>query len=131
MPYTTLGDLQTISLNSNFDMDNPCIILSLNCGVNILDNINVIGNYTANARIFTLPTTMDTYTQTYLPVCVKKDDDIIVSYLSISSVGVVSMPINLSTGDIIYTNGLIFNCLNHYYNETLGNNFPQGTSPLN
>ena len=69
MPYTILGDLQTLKLNSNISMDNPCCILTLNCEVLIMDNITV-KEITSGSTLFTLPESMTPLKSIHIPVVV-------------------------------------------------------------
>ncbi len=124
MPYTLLGDLQSLTLASNVTCDNLCCILTLNNEVILMGNM-LLTDYVADATIATLPETMRPIDDIVLPIIVDTQQ----SYLTINSNGELKLPLQITAG-MLYCNGLSFNVCDRYYNSTIGNNFSQGTSPL-
>nr|DAL84349.1 MAG TPA: hypothetical protein [Caudoviricetes sp.] len=124
MPYNKLGDLQTLTLSDNVQCDNPCCILTLDCIVQLMDNMQLNG-YEANTALATLPTSMRPIDEICVPVYL----DTAIKQLIITPEGEIKLRENVVTG-MLYTNGVSFNVCDRYYNADIGNNFPQGTSPL-
>ena len=124
MPYNKLGDLQTLTLADNVQCDNPCCILTLDCTVHLMGNMHLNG-YEANAAIATLPTSMRPLDEICLPAYL----DTSLKQLIVTPEGEIRLGENVVAG-MLYTNGLSFNVCDRYYNADIGNNFPQGTSPL-
>ena len=128
MPYTILGDLQTLELGETVQCNNPCCILTLDCQVMILDVMEVT-NLSPESVIFKLPESMTPTDQIIIPVYVENSNGINLTPLYINTNGTATMRVQLSNS-VLYTNGIIFNCADKYYNGEIGNNFSQGTSPL-
>ena len=118
MPYNKLGNLQTLTLSNDVQCDNPCCILTLDCIVQLMGNMHLNG-YEANTAIATLPTSMRPLDEICIPVYL----DTTLKQLIVTVDGDV-------TAGLLYTNGVSFNVCDRYYNSEIGNNFPQGTSPL-
>ncbi len=124
MPYNRLGDLQTLTLADNVQCDNPCCILTLDCTVHLMGNMRLDG-YDANAPLATLPTSMRPIDEICIPVYL----DTAIRQLTITPEGELELGEDVAAG-MLYANGLSFNVCDRYYNADIGNNFPQGTSPL-
>ena len=124
MPYNKLGDLQTLTLANDVQCDNPCCILTLDCTVHLMGNMHLNG-YMANTAIATLPTSMRPLDKICLPVYLNTA----IRKLIITQEGEIKLEKDVVAG-MLYTNGLSFNVCDRYYNAAIGNNFPQGTSPL-
>ncbi len=124
MPYTQLGDLQTLTLADNVECDNPCCILTLNCTVLLMGNMTLT-NYVSGNTIATLPESMRPLNPIWLHVFLNTNS----RRLMIKPDGTLSIP-NTIASATLYLNGITFNVCDRYYNGTIGNNFPQGTSPL-
>ena len=124
MPYNKLGDLQSLTLSDDVQCDNPCCILTLDCAVQLMGNMHLNG-YRANTAIATLPTSMRPLDEICLPVYL----DTAIKQLTITPEGEIKLGEDAVAG-MLYTNGLSFNVCDRYYNAVIGNNFPQGTSPL-
>lgn len=124
MPYNKLGDLQTLTLADNVQCDNPCCILTLDCTVHLMGNMHLNG-YEANTPLATLPTSMWPIDEICIPVYL----DTAIKQLIITPEGELKLGEDVVAG-MLYTNGLSFNVCDRYYNTDIGNNFPQGTSPL-
>lgn len=124
MPYNKLGDLQTLTLSNDVQCDNPCCILTLDCIVQLMGNMH-LNRYEANTAIATLPTSMRPVDEICLPVYLDTE----VKQLIVTTDGEIKIAEDVVAG-LLYTNGLSFNVCNRYYNSEIGNNFPQGTSPL-
>lgn len=124
MPYDKLGDLQTLTLADNVQCDNPCCILTLDCTVDLMGNMHLNG-YEANTPLATLPTSMRPIDEICIPVYL----DTAIKQLIITPEGELKLGEDVVAG-MLYTNGLSFNVCDRYYNTDIGNNFPQGTSPL-
>lgn len=124
MPYNKLGDLQTLTLANNVQCDNPCCILTLDCTVQLMGNMHLNG-YEANTPLATLPTSMRPIDEICIPVYL----DTTIKQLIITTEGELKLGEDVASG-MLYTNGLSFNVCDRYYNTDIGNNFPQGTSPL-
>lgn len=124
MPYNKLGDLQTLTLADNVQCDNSCCILTLDCTVQLMCNMRLDG-YGANTPMATLPTSMRPVDRICIPVYL----DTAVKQLIITPEGELKLGEDVAAG-MLYTNGLSFNVCGRYYNADIGNNFPQGTSPL-
>lgn len=124
MPYNELGDLQTLTLSNDVQCDNPCCILTLDCIVQLMGNMHLNG-YEANTPMATLPTSMRPIDDICIPVYL----DTAVKQLIITPEGELKLGEDVVAG-MLYTNGASFNVCGRYYNADIGNNFPQGTSPL-
>lgn len=124
MPYNKLGDLQTLTLSGDVQCDNPCCILTLDCTVQLMGNMHLNG-YEADTAIATLPTSMRPLDEICLPVYL----DTVLKRLIIGPEGEIRLDGDVVAG-LLYTNGVSFNVCDRYYNSHIGNNFPQGTSPL-
>lgn len=124
MPYNKLGDLQTLTLSNDVQCDNPCCILTLDCTVQLMGNMHLNG-YEANTAIATLPTSMRPLDEICLPAYL----DTAIKQLIITPEGEIRLGEDVVAG-LLYTNGVSFNVCDRYYNSDIGNNFPQGTSPL-
>ena len=124
MPYNKLGDLQTLTLADNVQCDNSCCILTLDCTVQLIGNMHLNG-YEANTPLATLPTSMRPIDEICIPVYL----DTAIKQLIITPEGELKLGEDVVAG-MLYTNGLSFNVCDRYYNTDIGNNFPQGTSPL-
>ncbi len=124
MPYNKLGDLQTLTLSNDVECDNPCCILTLDCIVQLIGNMH-LNRYEANTAIATLPTSMRPLDEICLPVYLDTE----VKQLIVTTDGEIKIAEDVVAG-LLYTNGLSFNVCDRYYNSEIGNNFPQGTSPL-
>ena len=124
MPYNKLGDLQTLTLSNDVQCDNPCCILTLDCTVQLMGNMHLNG-YEANTAIATLPTSMRPLDEICLPAYL----DTAIKQLIVTPEGEIKLGEDVVTG-MLYTNGVSFNVCGRYYNADIGNNFPQGTSPL-
>ena len=124
MPYNKLGDLQTLTLSDDVRCDNPCCILTLDCIVQLMGNMQ-LNAHTADTAIATLPASMRPLDDIRLPVYL----DTSLKQLTITPEGELKLGGDAVTG-MLYTNGLSFNVGDRYYNADIGNNFPQGTSPL-
>lgn len=124
MPYTTLGDIQTLLMANNAQSDNQCCILTLDCTVNIMGNI-YLEKYVQDDVIATLPQSMRPIQDIFIPVLL--DNQIVTMHVNLSG----EISINSSTpSGTLYMNGVFFNVCGTYYNDEIGNNFSQGTSPL-
>lgn len=128
MPYTILGDLQTLILGNTVICSNPCCILTLNCEV-LLMGVMEVTNLEANSTLFKLPESMTPHDQIILPVYVENSDGMTIQQLLINKDGTASLKISL-INSVVYVNGLTFNVADRYYNSDIGNNISQGTSPL-
>lgn len=124
MPYNILGNIGTLVLGSNANTSNACCILTLDNIVTLMGNISLT-DYTAGETIATLADQMLPSSEIRTPVCV--DDDVVI--LTIDTDGNLSLGYSYS-GATLYLNGVCFNVCDTYYNDTIGNNFLQGTSPL-
>lgn len=124
MAYTVLGDLQTLTLSNDVQCGNPCCILTLNDVVLLMGNMHLAG-YEANTAIATLPTSMRPVDEIAVPVWL--DAELV--QLIVTPEGELKLGHDV-TAAMLYTNGVCFNVCDQYYNEEIGNNFPQGTSPL-
>ena len=123
MPYTILGDLQTLTLESTATMPNACVILTLNNDVILMDNVALDG-YVSGSTFATLPESMRPMSEVRVPVFL--DDT--VTALMVKTDG--TMGITTDATGTLYLNGVTFNICGTYYNAAIGNNFSQGTSPL-
>lgn len=124
MPYNKLGDLQTLTLSNDVQCDNPCCILTLDCTVQLMGNMHLNG-YEANTAIATLPVSMRPLDEICLPAYL----DTVIKQLIVTPEGELKLCEDVVAG-MLYTNGVSFNVCGRYYNSDIGNNFPQGTSPL-
>ena len=124
MPYNKLGDLQTLTLSDDVRCDNPCCILTLDCTVHLMGNMRLSG-YVADTAIATLPASMRPLDEIRLPVYL----DSAVKRLIVTPGGEIRLGEDVPAG-LLYTDGVSFNVCGRYYNSDIGNNFPQGTSPL-
>lgn len=124
MPYNKLGDLQTLTLSDGVQCDNPCCILTLDCTVQLMGNMRLNG-YGANTPLATLPASMRPIGEIRIPVYL----DTAVKRLTVTPGGELKLGEDVAAG-MLYTDGLSFNVCGRYYNTDIGNNFPQGTSPL-
>ena len=124
MPYSKLGDLQTLTLSDGVRCGNPCCILTLDCIVQLMGNMHLDG-YGANAPLATLPASMRPVDEICIPVYL----DTAVRRLTVTPEGELKLGEDVVAGTL-YTNGVSFNVCDRYYNADIGNNFPQGTSPL-
>ena len=124
MAYNKLGDLQTLTLSDDVRCDNPCCILTLDCTVQLMGNMRLDG-YEANTPIATLPTSMRPIDEICLPAYL----DTALKRLTITPEGEIRLGEDVVAG-MLYTNGSSFNVCDRYYNADIGNNFPQGTSPM-
>lgn len=123
MPYTKLGDLQLLTLSSNATTDNKCTVMSLNNSVSFMGNIELTG-YAANTVFATLAESMRPTSEVVIPVYIEDE----LAKMTISSNGEMSLAIDAD--GILYLNGIVFSANSRYYNAEIGNNFPQGSSPL-
>lgn len=126
MPYSKLGDIQTLTLSNDVESDNDCCILTLNNEVLIMGNL-VLSNFNGSSILATMPTAYRPIDTIRLPVIF--DNDIMV--LIIDSEGEIRLNTTSTVSGVLYLNGLTFNVCDRYYNNEIGNNFSQGTSPLN
>lgn len=121
MPYTRLGDLDSLVLNNKATCDNPCCILTMNNEVILMGNI-YLNDYTAGEVVATLPESMrpneDIFFSAYL------DMDLI--RVNVNSKGEIIIYQDATGG--LYLNGIEFNVNDKYYNSDLGNNYKQGTT---
>lgn len=124
MPYSTLGDIQTLTLSNNVRCDNPCCILTLNCNVMLMGNME-LDNYEKDTPLATLPQSMRPVEETAIPVYLGNT----LQKMTVSIDGEMSIPVS-GDAETLYTNGISFNVCGRYYNSEIGNNFSQGTSPL-
>ena len=124
MPYNKLGDLQTLTLSDNVQCDNRCCILTLDCTVQLMGNMHLNG-YEANTAIATLPASMRPIDEICLPAYL----DTSLKQLIVTPEGEIKLGEDVVAG-LLYTDGMSFNVCGRYYNADIGNNFPQGTSPL-
>ena len=109
MPYTKLGDLQLLTLSSTAETDNKCTVMSLNNSVSFMGNITLTG-YAANTAFATLAESMRPTSEVVSPSG--------------------EMALAIDADGILYLNGIVFSANSRYYNAEIGNNFPQGSSPL-
>lgn len=123
MPYTKLGDLQLLTLSDNASTENNCTVMSLNNSVSFMGNIELNG-YTAYSTFATLAESMRPKEEVAIPVYVEDE----LTRLTIATDGKMSLAIDAD--GILYINGIIFSANSRYYNAEIGNNFPQGSSPL-
>lgn len=123
MPYTKLGDLQLLTLSSTATTDNRCTVMSLNNSVSFMGNIELTG-YAANTAFATLAESMRPTDIVAIPVYVEDE----LTKLTINTDGTMTLAIDAD--GILYLNGIIFSANSRYYNAEIGNNFPQGSSPL-
>lgn len=124
MPYNKLGDLQTLTLSDGVLCDNPCCILTLDCTVQLMGNMRLAG-YAAGTPIAALPESMSPVDEIRLPVYL----DTALTPLTVTAAGELELGEDVAAGTL-YASGLSFNVCGRYYNADIGNNFPQGTSPL-
>lgn len=124
MPYNKLGDLQTLTLSDDVQCDNPCCTLTLDCTVQLMGNMHLNG-YEANTAIATLPTSMRPIDEICLPAYL----DTSLKQLIVTPEGEIKLGEDVIAG-LLYTNGMSFNVCDRYYNADIGNNFPQGSSPM-
>lgn len=123
MPYTKLGDINTLTLSNKAQCDNPCCILTLNNDVILMGNI-FLTDYESGEVIAILPSSMRPSEDIFIPVYL----DTSLVRININNKGEIIMYQDATGG--LYLNGITFNVCDQYYNETIGNNFSQGTSPL-
>lgn len=124
MPYNRLGDLQALTLSDGVRCDNPCCILTLDCTVQLMGNMHLSG-YGADTAIATLPASMRPLGEIRLPAYL----DTSLKRLTVTPEGEIRLGEDVAAGTL-YTDGMSFNVCGRYYNPDIGNNFPQGTSPL-
>lgn len=124
MPYTQLGDLQTMTLADSASCDNACCILTLDNIVLLMGNMELDG-YVGGTALATVPESMRPIETVVRPVCL--GDDVVL--LTISTDGELTLKADHESGTL-YLNGFTFTPSDRYYNRTIGNNFSQGTSPL-
>lgn len=123
MPYTKLGDLQLLTLSSTAETDNKCTVMSLNNSVSFMGNITLTG-YAANTAFATLAESMRPTSDVVIPVYIEDE----LTKMTISADG--TMKLAIDADGILYLNGIVFSANSRYYNAEIGNNFPQGSSPL-
>ena len=123
MPYTKLGDLQLLTLADTATTDNDCTVMSLNNSVSFMGNIELV-EYTAYSTFATLAESMRPTKEIAIPVYIEDK----LTKLTISPNGEMAIAINAD--GILYLNGIVFSANSRYYNAEIGNNFPQGSSPL-
>ena len=128
MPYTILGDIQTLTLSPSAQCDNPCCILTLNNEVQLMGNI-ILTDYEADTMFATLPESMRPMNDVVVPVFLGGDTGAILVPLLVTAEGELSISQSV-TSSPLYLNGVSFSCCDRYYNANIGNNFSQGTSPL-
>lgn len=123
MPYTKLGDLQLLTLSSNATTDNKCTVMSLNNSVSFMGNIELTG-YATNTAFATLAESMRPTSEVVIPVYIGDE----LTKMTIYPNG--EMALAIDADGILYLNGIVFSANSRYYNAEIGNNFPQGSSPL-
>lgn len=128
MAYNILADLQELNLESTATCDNKCIILTTNNTVQIMGNI-VLNGYEALGTVASLPESMTPIEEQIVTVYLLLTDTVMPVPMVIGTDGTLKIGIGVPSGTL-YTSGIEFNVCNRYYNSEIGNNFPQGTSPL-
>lgn len=124
MPYQILGNIGTLDMANNASTNNACCILTLDNVVMLMGNVE-LSDYTAGEVICTLADQMMPTYEVRTVVCL--DDDLVA--LTVNAYGELSLNVDCASGTL-YLNGVLFNVCDTYYNDEIGNNFLQGTSPL-
>ena len=126
MPYNKLGDLQVLTLKDGVTCDNACCILTLDNDVILMADMD-LSSYTAGNVAATVPETMRPIHPIMKPIIVSDQYSMSIVYATINNKGEITFSGNVTNGKA-HTNGFTFNVSDRYYNSTIGNNFPQGTS---
>lgn len=160
MPYTRLGDIGTLDVNTGVIGGNLCCILTLNNTVQLMGNLELSG-IDPTAYIAKLPESMTPIADMVFPVYLESNSELRLVPIKINVQGQIILqtastngalyfnsksglqvipmkidmqdPISNQTGltdGTLYLNGVEFACADRYYNSEIGNNFAQGTSPM-
>lgn len=160
MPYTKLGDIGTLDVNTGVTGGNLCCILTLNNTVQLMGNLELSG-IDPSAYIAKLPESMSPIANMVFPVYLESNSELRLIPIKIDTQGQITLqtastdgalyfnsksglqvipmkigmqdPISNQTGltdGTLYLNGVEFACADRYYNGEIGNNFAQGTSPM-
>lgn len=124
MAYNILGAMGTLEMGEAAITDNACCIATLDNIVMLMGSVYLIG-YTAGNTICTLPEEMRPRFGTRVPVCLNMD----IVPLVVTASGELFIESDSEMG-VLFLNGVVFNVCDSFYNDEIGNNFPQGTSPL-
>lgn len=147
MPYNILGDLQTLTLSPSAQCDNPCCILTLDNSVQLMGNI-LLTDYESGTGFATLPESMRPMDTIFVPVYLDAAIDattLVLLYVTlgletqlpalnlvpmeVTPDGEMCLNMDIPSGTL-YLNGVEFGAYDRYYNDTIGNNYSQGTAPL-
>lgn len=130
MPYAVIGDMGSLVLADNATCENNCVILTMDDMVLLMGNIT-LENYLPSEPFAQLPEKMRPTQEVRIPCAVLND----IGYITVDDAGMMFFHTNHLAEDdevlstVLYTNGICFNVCDTYYNETLENNFAQGTTP--
>lgn len=149
MPYTKLGDIGTLDVNTGVTGGNLCCILTLNNTVQLMGNLELSGidpsTYVAKLpesmtpiADMVFPTYLESRSQvtlvpmeadTVFPSYLESESELTLVPMKIDTQGQITIQTSLTEGTL-YLNGVEFACADRYYNGEIGNNFAQGTSPM-
>ena len=128
MPYTRLGDIGTLDVNTGVTGGNLCCILTLNNTVQLMGNLELSG-IDPSAYIAKLPESMTPIADMVFPIYMESGSELSVVPMKVDAQGQINVQ-TASTEGTLYLNGIEFACADRYYNGEIGNNFAQGTSPM-
>ena len=128
MPYTRLGNIGTLDVNTGVTGGNLCCILTLDNTVQLMGNLELSG-IDPSAYIAKLPESMSPIADMVFPVYLESRSELTLVPMRIDTQGQVTVQTD-STEGTLYLNGVEFACAGRYYNGEIGNNFAQGTSPM-
>lgn len=129
MPYTIIGGIGEVELDSSASMENKCNILTLNNVVMLCDNV-ILNEYLAFDPILTLSEeSLFPDTEICVPVCITHESttEIVPLYINTDGTLVLHESYEAAT---LWLNGICFNVNSKYYTPFIGNIYDNGTSPL-
>lgn len=130
MPYANIGDMGSLVLADNASCENNCVILTLDDIVELMGNITV-EDYSPTEAFAQLPEKMRPMQEVFVACCIPND----IGRIKVDTEGKMYFSTNHLEEDsslvstVLYTNGMVFNVCDTYYNEEIGNNYAQGTTP--
>lgn len=113
----------------NVTIDNECVILTLD-NIVVLMGSAVVSGELVNNVFAVMPERIRPTHEIFLPICVNSDNMNSIRIMKIDADGNMSVDGESLASGSIYLNGLTFNVNDTWYNAEIGNNWPQGTSPL-
>lgn len=129
MPYTTIGGIGEVIIDSAAEAHNKCNILTLNNVVMLCDNFTLT-DYLALDPILTL-SNEDFYplTDVVIPVFIEVNNTKELVPITLNTNGELTLE-NSYESAILYLNGCCFHVNSKWYTPEIGNIYDNGTSPL-